>query len=285
MLPPWDTDMLKQMITSILVIIENLSQQALAYATSTNPKFLEFASIFSTYAIAPLASILFALFAMMQVYKAISTLNDIGAPQGGSARFETLGFLFVRLGFIYAAITLMSKFMWGLVAAGNWLMEKIHMTGTNGGAEGFESLQSRINFMADNTNAAQTTLQTMGSTLLLLLIYFLLLICSLIVFVLFYARILQILVMMAVAPIPIVTLIHEEHRQIGVSFIKSFCAVVLQGAVMILIIRLYNKIINYAMIEADSLIGMVWIATGYAVLLVVALAGSGALSKKILAAI
>lgn len=281
----WDNEDFLTVVLSVLDGIRNLGQQALDYANAASPQVLTVVDTISNYAVKPLASTLFAMFAVMQIYKVMDYLNDIGAPPGGTARFEKLGFSLLKIGFIFFVITGMSNFMWGLVSAGNWLIGKIQFHGSYSGAQDFTVLEERIAEMLSNETAFQKFSETLGIGMNLLIVDLLIWVCGAIVFILFYARMLQILIMVAFSPIPIVTLIHDEHKQIGISFIKSFSAVVLQGAVMVALIYIYSHVVTYSMTNATSLTGMVWHAAGYAVLLVVALATSGSLSKKIVNAI
>lgn len=281
----WDDEYILELVLSVLTKIHDMGANALDYADKTNPQLLSVVDNIADYAVKPLASVLFALFAVMQIYKIMSLLNDSGAPQGGSARYETMGFALLKIGFIYWLITSMSNVMWGLVSAGNWLMEKVKLHGSYKGAHDFTVLEDKIREMLQDKGLFQKFAETMGVNLNLSILGLAVQICELIIFILFYARLMQIFVMMALSPIPIVTLIHDEHKQIGIAFIKSFAAVVLQGAVMVAIIYIYSHVITYSMTNATSLTGMIWHAAGYGILLVVALATSGSVAKKIINAI
>lgn len=279
-----DNEYILDSILGIIRDIQNLGQQALDYAQKSMPYVIDTVDFLTENAVIPFASLLLSMFAVMQMYKVISYLNDIGAPPGGSARYEQLGFTLGKIGFMFWLITSMKSIMWGLMSAGNWLMGKIQAIGSYHGNQDFTELEVSIRTILDQENAFTRFVEGMAIRDSLTVINLLVTVCGLIVFVLFYARMLQILVMVCIAPIPLVTLIHDEHKQIGISFLKSFMAVVLQGAVMVLMIYIYSGVITFSMGQSNTLTGMVWNAAGYAVLLVVALATSGALSKKVMAA-
>lgn len=280
-----DDSYIMTLVLSTLASIHLLGQQALDYAVSASPQVLTVVESITNYAVKPLAFVLFSLFAVMQIYKVMDHLNSVGAPPGGSLRFETLGFTLGKIGFIYWVITAMDNFMWGLVAAGNWLIQKVQLYGSYGGGQDFTVLQEKVSLMLADKGGFQKFAESLGVMMNLTIINILVMVCTVVIFVLFYSRILQLLVMVAFAPIPIVTLISDEHKQIGISFVKSFAAVVLQGAVMVGIIYIYSHVITYSMTNATSLTGMVWHAAGYAVVLIVALGTSGMLAKKIVNAI
>jgi len=277
----WDDEFMLQLIVAILNRIQSLGVTALGYSEVINPHVLDPLDNVVTYGVKPLASVLFSLFAVMQMYKAVSYLNDVGAPQGGSARLETMGVNLAKIGFVYWVITSMSDFMWGVVSAGDWLIGKITLHATYSNALDFANLEESIRNILADENVFEQFFEMQGALMNTQMVDILLMICTVVIFVLFYARMLQIYVMVAISPIPIVTLIHDEHKQIGISFIKSFAAAVLQGAVMLLIIYIYGSVVKYSATTATSLTGMIWHGVGYAILLVVALITSGPLAKRI----
>lgn len=273
-------------IEVIIQEIAGLGTNALQMGQNIDERVVEYIDIFHRIAIMPVASVLLALFAVMQIYRMVSVLNDASAPQGGSARYETLGLTFVKIGFLYMLVLNMKDFIWGLVAAGNFLMQKIHEAGAH--IQGIDSalLEESIRASIDNKNPAEVIGDLLASTFgipsfLLVLCLLILKIAMLVVFVLFYSRLLKIYIMAALAPIPVVTFLHEEHRQIGVGFVKSFCATVLQGAVMLLCIYLYSAVISSTMFNMGNINTMLLAGMGIAALLVVSLATSGTLAKKL----
>lgn len=277
-----DNEQILNRILEIIQSIQNLGQQALDLSQQSMPYVMDTVDFLTEKAVIPFASVMLSMLAVMQVYKVISSLNDIGAPPGGSVRFETMGFTLAKIGIMYWYITNMKDIMWGLMSAGNWLISKIQAFGSYRGGQDFTELEDNVNMILEKEDVFTRFIDVSNLNDSLNIINLLVTACGLIVFVLFYARLLQLFVMVCISPIPLVTLIHEEHRQIGVSFLKSFMAVVLQGAVMVLMVYIYSSVITFSMGTAASLTGMVWNAAGYAILLVVALATSGALSKKVM---
>lgn len=277
-----DDEQVLNRILEIIQSIQNLGQQALDLAQQSMPYVVDTVDFLTEKAVIPFASVMFSLLAVMQVYKVISSLNDIGAPPGGSVRFETMGVTLAKIGIMYWFITSIQDIMWGLVSAGNWLISKIQAYGSYRGGQDFSELEENVRRILKEEDFFTRFVDVSNLNDSLNIINLLVTACGLIVFVLFYARMLQIFIMVCISPISLVTLIHEEHKQIGISFLKSFMAVVLQGAVMVLMVYIYSSVITFSMGTATSLTGMVWNAAGYAVLLVVALATSGALSKKVM---
>ena len=54
--------------------------------------------------------------------------------------------------------------------------------------------------------------------------------------IMIFSRMFEIMVYTMASPIPLSTFSSEEHRQIGIGFIKSFAAVCLQGLMIIIIL-------------------------------------------------
>lgn len=277
----WDTESVIELIASILTKIQNLGVGALELANNTSPYVMDAVDNITQYAVKPFASVLLSLFAVMQLYKAVSYLNDIGAPQGGSARLEVLGMTLAKIGFVYWVIQRMSDLMWGLVDAGNWLMAKVQAQGSYNGIRDFDNITYSVRRVVEENSDFKTFFDIIGANMNIWVVNLIISICGVLIFILFFARVLQIYALVAISPIPLVTFIHEEHKQIGISFLKSFMAVLLQGSIMVLYIYLFSSVVSARFVELHDINGMVWSAAGFAILLVVCMATSGAVAKKI----
>lgn len=62
--------------------------------------------------------------------------------------------------------------------------------------------------------------------------------------VIVFARIFEIVIYTMISPIPLASFANDEHRQIGISFIKSYAAVCLQGLILIVVFVAYNQLAN-----------------------------------------
>ena len=275
-------DEIIEKIYALFKAISELGTKALGYGNLSDDDVVSKVNDIAKNAITPVAAVLFSLFAISQLYKIMSYMNDIGAPQGGSARIETVGFSLAKIGFIYWVIKKLSTMMWGLSEVGVYL---ISLIGKEGGAETDQKLaelRPTIEYVVNDTVPDKLQLwDSVGIFLLLLIAELTVAIVGVVVFVLFYGRMLQLYIMVALAPIPLTTFIHDEQKQIGINFIKSFAAVVLQGGIMMALIYLYSTISWTNIIPQDTYTGMVWGVIGIAVLLTAALATSGSLSRRI----
>ena len=109
----------------------------------------------------------------------------------------------------------------------------------------------------------------------------LLLILTALVFVIIYARMIEIYLMTSLAPIPLATMGNREQSQIGQNYLRSLFALGLQGFLILICVGIYAVLIqNYAV--SDHLISGVWALVGYTILLCFTLFKTGSLAKSIL---
>lgn len=106
-------------------------------------------------------------------------------------------------------------------------------------------------------------------------------ILSALVFVIIYARMIEIYLMTSLAPIPLATLGNREQSQIGQNYLRSLFALGLQGLLILICVGIYAVLIkNYAV--SGHLVADVWGIVGYTILLCFTLFKTGSLAKSIL---
>ena len=99
-----------------------------------------------------------------------------------------------------------------------------------------------------------------------------------VVMVIVYGRLFEMIIYWIFAPIPLATLVSQEYSQIGKNFIKMFCAIMLQGAIMLLVVVLYTLLAKNAAVD-PSYAGAFQLV-GYSAVLVFALVKTGSISKR-----
>ena len=106
-------------------------------------------------------------------------------------------------------------------------------------------------------------------------------ILSALIFVIIYARMIEIYLMTSLAPIPLATLGNREQAQIGQNYLRSLFALGFQGLLILICVGIYATLIkNYSL--SDHLIADVWGIVGYTILLCFTLFKTGSLAKSIL---
>jgi hypothetical protein len=133
----------------------------------------------------------------------------------------------------------------------------------------------------------QATLEAMdvGSLLTVFLqsfiVQFLLKLLSILIFVIVYARMIEIYLMVSLAPIPFATFGNREQSMIGQNYLRSLFALGFQGFLIMVCVGIYAVLIQTVSFSSD-IIGSLWGVMGYTVLLAFTLFKTGSVAKSIL---
>ena len=148
--------------------------------------------------------------------------------------------------------------------------------------------------IAESTAIDDSTLATVQSTLeameigpLLsiflqtIIVRFLIYILSALIFVIVYARMIEIYLMVSLAPIPFSTFGNREQSMIGQNYLRSLFALGFQGFLIMVCVGIYAVLIQSVAFSTD-IIGSLWGVLGYTILLAFTLFKTGAVAKSIL---
>ena len=148
--------------------------------------------------------------------------------------------------------------------------------------------------IAGSTAIDDSTLATMESTLMTMdigsllsiflqsfVVQFLIYILSALIFVIVYARMIEIYLMVSLAPIPFATFGNKEQSMIGQNYLRSLFALGFQGVLIMVCVGIYAVLIQTVAFSSD-IIGSLWGVMGYTILLAFTLFKTGALAKSIL---
>ena len=148
--------------------------------------------------------------------------------------------------------------------------------------------------IAGSTAIDDSTLATMESTLMTmdigslltiflqsLIVQFLIYILAALIFVIVYARMIEIYLMVSLAPIPFATFGNKEQSMIGQNYLRSLFALGFQGFLIMVCVGIYAVLIQTVAFSSD-IIGSLWGVMGYTILLAFTLFKTGALAKSIL---
>ena len=103
------------------------------------------------------------------------------------------------------------------------------------------------------------------------------------VFVIIYARMIEIYLMTSLAPIPLATLGNREQSQIGQNYLRSLFALGFQGLLILICVGIYAVLIRGVSFSSD-IIASIWGVMGYTVLLCFTLFKTGSLAKRVFSA-
>ena len=106
---------------------------------------------------------------------------------------------------------------------------------------------------------------------------------SAIIFVIVYSRMVEIYLMVSLAPIPFATFGNHEQSHTGQNYLRSLFALGFQGFLIMICVGIYAVLIQNLSFS-DNIISSIWGVLGYTVLLAFTLFKTGSLAKSVFAA-
>lgn len=106
---------------------------------------------------------------------------------------------------------------------------------------------------------------------------------SKIIFVIVYARMIEIYLMTSLAPIPLATFGNREQSHIGQNYLRSLFAIGFQGLLIVICVGIYAVLIHNITVSAD-IVDSLWGIVGYTILLCFTLFKTGSLAKSVMGA-
>lgn len=106
---------------------------------------------------------------------------------------------------------------------------------------------------------------------------------SAIIFVIVYGRMVEIYLMVSLAPIPFATFGNNEQSHTGQNYLRSLFALGFQGFLIMICVGIYAVLIQNLSFS-DNIISSIWGVMGYTVLLAFTLFKTGSLAKSVFAA-
>lgn len=106
---------------------------------------------------------------------------------------------------------------------------------------------------------------------------------SAIIFVIAYGRMVEIYLMVSLAPIPFATFGNHEQSHTGQNYLRSLFALGFQGFLIMICVGIYAVLIQNLSFS-DNIISSIWGVMGYTVLLAFTLFKTGSLAKSVFAA-
>ena len=104
---------------------------------------------------------------------------------------------------------------------------------------------------------------------------------GILIFVIVYGRMIEIYLMVSLAPIPFSTFGNREQSQIGQNYLRSLFAIGFQGFLILVCVGIYAVLIQRVAFSQD-IIASLWGVVGYTVLLCFTLFKTGGLAKSVL---
>lgn len=139
---------------------------------------------------------------------------------------------------------------------------------------------STLATMQSNLEAMEVG-ELLGIFLMSFIVQFLVYILSALIFVIVYARMIEIYLMVSLAPLPFATFGNKEQSMIGQNYLRSLFALGFQGFLIMVCVGIYAVLIQSIAFSSD-IIGTLWGIVGYTVLLAFTLFKTGSVAKSVL---
>ena len=279
------TDWLKEMLVSAIMgnlsgMFESVNNQVGEIATSVgmtpanfSPGVFAMVRNISESVIIPIAGLILTFIACYELIQMIIDHNNL-------ANFET--WIFFKWVFkTFVAVMLITNTFNITMAVFDVAQQVISRSG---------GLISGSTSVSDATlTAMQATLEGMdlgpllGLYLQTFVVQVTMLALSAIIFVIVYGRMVEIYLMVSLAPIPFATFGNHEQSHTGQNYLRSLFALGFQGFLIMICVGIYAVLIQNLSFS-DNIISSIWGVLGYTVLLAFTLFKTGSLAKSVFAA-
>ena len=108
-------------------------------------------------------------------------------------------------------------------------------------------------------------------------------ILSIVIFVIVYGRMIEIYMMVSLAPVPMATWGNHEQSHVGQNYLRPLFALGFQGFLILICVAIYAVLLQNVAISGDA-INSIWSIVGYTVLLCFTLFKTGSVARSILGA-
>ena len=221
--------------------------------------------------IMPIAGILLTFIACYELIQLVISHNNL-------ANFET--WIFWKWIFkTFVAVTLITNTMNITMAVFDVAQHVISNAG--GIISGSTAIDASTLASMESTLEAMEVPELLSIFLQSFIVQFLVYLLSALIFVIVYARMIEIYLMVSLAPIPFATFGNREQSMIGQNYLRSLFALGFQGFLIMVCVGIYAVLIQSVAFTTD-IIGSLWGVMGYTVLLAFTLFKTGAVAKSVL---
>ena len=223
--------------------------------------------------IVPIAGLILTFIACYELIQLIIEKNNL-------AHFET--WIFFKWVFkTFVAVTIISN-TFDIVLAVFDVTQHV-ITNAGGIIQGSTAVSETQILALQSTVEAMDVPSLIGLWLQSLLVQITLMAISKVIFVIIYARMIEIYLMTSMAPIPFSTFANREIGHMGQNYFKSLFALGFQGFLILICVAIYAVLVQSISFSRD-VISAIWGVMGYTILLCFTLFKTGSLAKSILGA-
>jgi hypothetical protein len=221
--------------------------------------------------IMPIAGLILTFIACYELIQLVISHNNL-------ANFET--WIFFKWVFkTFVAVTLITNTMNITMAVFDVAHHVVSQAG--GIITGSTAIDASTLATMQSTLEAKDVGELLGIFLMSFIVQFLVYILSALIFVIVYARMIEIYLMVSLAPLPFATFGNKEQSMIGQNYLRSLFALGFQGFLIMVCVGIYAVLIQSIAFSSD-IIGTLWGIVGYTILLAFTLFKTGSVAKSVL---
>ena len=221
--------------------------------------------------IMPIAGLLLTFIACYELIQLVISHNNL-------ANFKT--WIFFKWVFkTFVAVTLITNTMNITMAVFDVAHHVVSQAG--GIITGSTAIDASTLATMQSTLEAKDVGELLGIFLMSFIVQFLVYILSALIFVIVYARMIEIYLMVSLAPLPFATFGNKEQSMIGQNYLRSLFALGFQGFLIMVCVGIYAVLIQSIAFSSD-IIGTLWGIVGYTILLAFTLFKTGSVAKSVL---
>lgn len=221
--------------------------------------------------IMPIAGLLLTFIACYELIQLVISHNNL-------ANFET--WIFFKWVFkTFVAVTLISNTMNITMAVFDVAQHVVNQAG--GIIAGSTAIDASTLATMQATLEAMDVGPLLGIFLQSFIVQFLVYVLSALIFVIVHARMIEIYLMVSLAPLPFATFGNKEQSMIGQNYLRSLFALGFQGFLIMVCVGIYAVMIQSIAFSSD-IIGSLWGVVGYTILLAFTLFKTGSVAKSVL---
>lgn len=239
--------------------------------SSFSPAIFNMIRNLSENVIMPIAGIILTFIACYELIQLVISHNNL-------ANFET--WIFFKWVFkTFVAVLLISNTMnitMAVFDVGQYVVSR-----SGGIIQGATAINDDLMANLQTNLEATGTGELIGIYMMSLIIQLCIYILSALIFVIVYARMIEIYLMVSLAPIPFATFGNKEQSMIGQNYLRSLFALAFQGFLIMVCVGIYAVLIHSLAIT-DDIIGSLWGIVGYTILLAFTLFKTGSVAKSVL---
>lgn len=264
---------LSGMFSSVNDEVASIASDVAMSPASFSPGVFALVRNVSESVIVPIAGLILTFIACYELIQLIIEKNNL-------AHFET--WIFFKWVFkTFVAVTIISN-TFNIVLAVFDVTQHV-ITNAGGIIQGSTAVSEEQILALQSTVEAMDVPSLIGLWLQSLLVQITLMAISKVIFVIIYARMIEIYLMTSMAPIPFSTFANREIGHMGQNYFKSLFALGFQGFLILICVAIYAVLVQSISFSSD-VISAIWGVMGYTILLCFTLFKTGSLAKSILGA-